>query len=661
MSSRLHGLTTRRLLGASLTAALFAGCFAPATHLDAEAESRSAATSQASAEADMGRTASPLSLIVDSGAFGGVHFELTNSIEDPSRPPMLRGQTNGAGKAELTVDFEPIAGATLELWVRVREPGLQQHVAAIQWSKEYERWIAQPRIETGGTVRGRAFDAEGRPVTGQVRMTPSTGIAERIVGFGPRSLAGGWFEFHFRGFARGHLTVSSYELGTGVVSDLTLNSLEPSQDLEVELNGPGALHGRIVNPDGEAVRGLQVIARLADAPTRALGGGHLETRTTTDKRGFFQLGGLKSARYSLAAGPRHSGGPETQLTTVAVVADAPQLELGYPDPRLVVDLIDATGAPWKGATELSTWGWGVFERESWPKIPTVLVQRCSRTGREGSYAVSGDDLLWGDASRERFVFEVTPGETYAVTVIGGPFAGPPQVVSFDAQTRTRRVEVRAHEEMKEAKLEVCVEIAGVERSGRETEGPFFQVAIEDPLTGLRFVTRERASTFKLPPGMYSVVLEGRSQLSPCYASIREARTMGRTERIVELAPHGKHKLTVPLEVGGTVSILVEGEPSDEDIYRAQRMCSSIHSPGAQIWFERAGAAPESVYSIDRDSLYGDLLSPKWALGHRQTAEVLPAGPGILVARLPGGREVRQPLEILSGETHEVELTFPPAQ
>lgn len=603
-----------------------------------------------------------LSLIVESDGIAGVAFELTDAANDPTRRPVFTGQTDAFGRCVVTLAFEVPASPrpkSLALWARVKAPGLQERLSQVRWSKKRERWRAAMKVETGGTLRGRTIDSEGRGVSAQLDLRASEDRKRRSLEPSQyKPLVDGWFEYHFDPLLLGDLVASAPQAGTGVLYDVHLDPRDPPQDLQIEITGPGVLRGRVVDSKGNGVQGLRLSARLAKPQVEDIGGGQAHGWTSTGADGSFEMKALKPAHYRIRVERTGPDASALELTEHPVPADGSELELEYDNPRLIVALRDSTGAPWEGDVR-SHYFMALEKLDRWPENATIIVQRCRGSELEGPCFPGLDYLDWTHVGQARFAFELTPDETYAIAVIGSSFASAPRVFRADPR-ETQLLEVRAGTEPPQAKLRVRIEIDGVEQTGRRSDGPLFEVSVEDESTGLVIAAKERAGTFTLPPGRYRVVARGRWDQGGCFPGFGQPRTLGQAVQSVVLNPQpdsrANHELTLQLGTGGTLSLLTsaEGSPSEQLEADAYTAYDGDSEPAAEVWFQQEGRPPESVL-VD----HGSFALPDWPLNRRFPSGMLPAGPGILIARLPGHREVRQAIEIRPGETLEVELAFPP--
>lgn len=634
---------------------------------DSNRESASASNSEPAEKdrwlAAVDAATSPLQLVIDSRGVAEVAFELTDSDDDVTRAPLFSGKTDATGRAELIVDFKlpdtPNRPSRLELWARVSQPGFQQRMSQVIWSKKYETWRARLRLEEGGTLRGRTLDSEGQPVAASISLWNAKPAGART-SKPHKPLADGWFEYHFGDLMTCDLVAKSWESGTGRLRGVTLDPEDPHRDLEIVLHGPGVLRGRIVDAHGAGVHGLGLSAQLAEPVAEGLREGNPTAFKATDEEGHFEMRALQAADYRIFASAHDPAAPPRELTQHPVPADGTPLWFRYGTPRLVVALVDASGAPWeegiKHHADLRREEW-----DAWPEKPAVIVQACRESETPGYGFANSQFLAWTYAGGGHFAFELTPDRSYAVTTFGGPFAGPARTLTVDAAMGTERIEFRARKEGTEAKLRVRVEVDGVERTGREPDRPRFEVSIFDRNTSILVARRERSGNFKLGSGAHRVVVEGRSRTGGHFAA-PAPRTLGPIEAFVDLQAGMERELTIQLRPGGVLSLAIHGEPNAGDRRAAQeRHWSPLESAElesyaskAELWLHRPDRPPERVFAT-RDMTWccGD-----WHLGKKDLSAALPSGPGELIARLPGGREVRRAVEVVAGETVEVEMSFP---
>lgn len=290
---------------------------------------------------------------------GEVAFELHRVGSTHGTPPLFVGKTDANG--ELRVKLERgwtrdlRSGGRPDLIGRVTEPGYQQHSMRpeVHPSREGSRrlvLLATP----GGTIRGRVTSASGQGVDARVSFQrwrePDLNLQGTKNG-SPQSaleliasamyLGSGYFELHLPESVSGMLLAHRAGLGSACRRDLQLDVERPRQDLNIILQGPGSVRGRLTDSAGVPVGGHTLMARLAELEVtgpggstqsgdrlRAEGTGSLWHRVVSDENGWFLIEGLRMDRYVIRASKQAvSAKMSILLTKQPVLANGIALEL----------------------------------------------------------------------------------------------------------------------------------------------------------------------------------------------------------------------------------------------------------------------------------------------------------------------------------------------
>ena len=173
----------------------------------------------------------------------------------------------------------------------------------------------------------------------------------------------------------------------------------------------------------------------------------------------------------------------------------------------------------------------------------------------------------------------------------------------------------------------------------------------------------------MPPGNYRIVAEGQPRKDTYHGGIFAPRELGRVEGTIELRSGDVREMDLSLTVGGRLEVSVTGTPLPED--KAQVIADHQRWPNAEAdaylnWqgelvllsIERPGRRGENLFHLDSFVKWDKpSLTAHWRMGETHTSEVLPVGRYELVARAPGGRVARIPVEITAGVTAPVEINL----
>ncbi|MCK6445300.1 MAG: hypothetical protein L6Q99_02815 [Planctomycetes bacterium] len=603
---------------------------------------------------------------------------------DPDARELLRATTDDQGVAHVLVPWSELEAARADpsprLFVRVIGAGFKQHSSSCALPTRVDAVSLRVLAHPGGTLIGRLFDAAGRPCSGFVRGA-APGELGRGLRYSCKTDARGWFALHFD--APGTFDLAAHAddatLGTAGRRALDVAFGYPAERIELVLGGVGALRGRVVDGDGRPAAGVKLVAKLdelveAEATERwLLAYGDLERdrvgRIVADRvtpvDGSFEFRGLCDGVFRVfVARDEFSLDGGVELTTEPIPSvPARDVELVYSHAYLAVRLVGPDGEPWSGRVRLSRQA-PVSSNDEWPKEPQLIV------------TLPEDDLRGLDREEHglagrrtddgTYVFECRANTSYRVGLLGGAQPWRPVDVFVPEGAGRVDVVVAVAPEAKFGVLDVTVREAVDPQRATGVE-----VVLEDPRNGslvLRRFAPDRARHWRLelPGGEYRVVVQGAAELDLWHGTLWGARELGRFEQTIEVVAERETKVIASLGDGARLELSLVGK-SDASDRAALQATGLTYLDGleaaaklAQVALLSPGHRPEPVdfrFGIDAGSAAGIHLRAGLPLGERQTSEVLPVGRYELVARLPGGREARAPVELLEGRTTSVELRF----
>lgn len=630
----------------------------------------------------------------DAAAVPGLAFEVFalrpavgGPAHVPTDRPLYAGRTDESGTASFEVDAEfalALGGLSL-LCGRVVEPGYQQFTSKGKDSKGGVELVLL--AQRGATARGHVVDEQGAGVEATVRLRRVRTQFGEPFAYGPtaKTFGDGWFELHYDEPIRdGWLLAEAGLRGTGTLADLELSLADPPTDLRIVVSGPGVLSGCVRDGDGEPAPRLDLLIELAELDRRdgtdppaslalareSEGGGHLSWRQETDPSGEFEVRGLRRAYY-VARARVGQGAQEYSvlLTSQPVLADGVPLELTLHRPQVLVRLVqEEEHSPW-AVPELTSRAVRRERLATWPAMPHVMLYPCTPAG--GKPLATGDVLTGKRLGQDGVLFDVSDGARYLAGARGPGFDGTLQVVQVPAGANRVMVELRARELGPLGSVAVRVFHAGEElRSGEN-----LALALETPAEGVRLV--ERSEKLPAPPwvlgapaGHYRLVVEGKPCVTFQHGTLVTPRAFGRVECEVVLRAGLTQELTLELDAGARLEVTLAGAPDEADRAAMRRGDAwnppqdpgdeSLRSVLATLTLEQPGRRPETLSfarSAGPTAVSGTDLLTRWPLGATQRSEVVPTGRFTLVARLPGGRERRQEVELVAGTVTAVRLEF----
>ncbi|MBI5433228.1 MAG: carboxypeptidase regulatory-like domain-containing protein [Planctomycetes bacterium] len=437
----------------------------------------------------------------------------------------------------------------------------------------------------------------------------------------------------------------------------------------------GALRGRVVDSQGHPAAGLELEAHAEGgeptddvaARVRALGEpaasepGSEWSVARTEQDGSFELRGLRAGRYSVFA--RTSVGQNSLHRLTRELVDSStntELTLALVSPRLVVRLVDPDGAPWTGLARLPE---SDHVPDHWPAEPWLVV---APVREDAEFRSEWAPYLTGVPSDGgEYVFECAANVRYQLGLFGGGQTWSASDVYVPLGASWVDVELTRRPDAANGKLIVHARganVAEVDVSAR--------LRLEDPESGFPLVdapTSVGAQSpwhLNLPAGEYRVAVEGCAVLDDYHGTLERARDLGRFEARVRVEAGRETTLDALVPAGARLHLALRGTANDAD--RA--------SPDATEWgFPRESGAELATLQLVAAQRWplpvlfrhpngaepeaDGYLCPFLALGRTEFSEILPAGRYELVARLPGGRVARAPVELVDGRVTDVELAF----
>lgn len=650
------------------------------------------------------RVATRASYAKEAKPVGGMAFELFAPRGDPPRPPpgnlwpplalaagearLALGRTDSDGVALLELPRAAFtsSGATLRLAGRVCEPGYQANTIERLLPGNAAEFELTLVARLGATARGTVVDDAGVPVVAQVRLR-----FDRFQNSGPlaRLLGGGAFELDFDDtFADAVLLADAGEHGTGACGGplgFRLSPEAPPQDLRIVVSGSGILRGQLVDDLGRPAAGVSLVTLAAGLDDghgttaqqeplhrelQALGGGAVYRECQSDAEGRFELRGLRDLPFVVRARIRSGSGFSLLLTPIPVLPAGQELRLLLARPHLVVRLLDPEGEAWARAGVEAALAESLFHDapSKWPAEPRVFVHPCARDASE--VELVGQFVAGRRVRADELVFEVPDDARYLVGAYGGGFDGSAQVVEVPSGASGVPVLLRAS--VGDARGTLVLRVSS---GGKLIDPGSLELGVESVPHGLLLLTPERASmatSFSLPPGRYRLFAAGVGQTDFQHGILWQARVGGRAELELDLAAGETQEHTLELEPGARLDVTLVGETRPEDVANLVARSPYLALPenadalaraaaASELVLVRPGRRPEPVYfrahAFEGTSAAGEHLIAGWPLGASQRSEELPSGRFTLVARLPGGRELRREVELFPGVTTPLTLEF----
>ena len=613
--------------------------------------------------------------------------------------PLLSVRTDEFGFAFAHIPWsalEPSSrGKRPLIWVRSQGLGLLVRIAKVRAPEPSPRmFTVNAVVQPGAVVEGVMLGPNGEPVAGDVRLVRSreggsVGIA---------SLARAGSDGRFRGevlhegpmalFARGSsdtgfhgrwttLDFADLNVGSGFSSVIDVRFAEAVPFVEIDLEGPGVLQGRVRDREGRPAAAMSLKAVLiGDArgqidpsvPEETLeefmvrrAGGDIEAKTRTDAQGAFRLTGLREGLYELwDIGGRsfEDWGYSQIMTDEPVPSDGSPLELELTRPHLAVHVSTADGSV--PTDEFGMRGLGLrLAHGSWPKTVALMVSFAPAhpvLGGWGSPYLSGPSTIPGE-----FIVPLGDLRSVDVGIHGGAVPWRPLRVAVPEDAGRIDVNLVIPEPVAMGTL-----ILDVQDSAGEAVTTGLRARLLGPQSGVVLLEEVVHYSWQhlwplrwtLPEGQYRLVVEGQAKIDYHHGNLMNAREHGAFDGLIEISPGAETRLTAKLQDGARLRLRLIGETelSDRALMRARDAFAPDDEIEARarvvtLHLERAGRWPQALnFSQPEGGLASTL-----ALGNEATSEVLTPGTYTLVATMVGGRTVRRALVLQPGETSFVIL------
>lgn len=591
---------------------------------------------------------------------GGIPFAVGfGQGRDPAALPVARGVTDANGTAEVALPADAFAAALAaneRIWGRVESEGRARSTLAIELSADRSPELLL-RVLDGFSVAGRVVDSSGVPVRARVWTWYEEKSGSRR-GIDATSDADGWFELWCSKILVRDLVATAEGVGTTLVADVALAPV--SDPLELVLNGPGELHGRVLDPSGTPVAGLELdaVAETLGADFNAFrheefdeprflyeqpaSAGHLFASTRTDLEGRFAFTGLAGGGWWIRNGFEWE---PTVLHEAPIPSSGPEVVLTVQRSHLVVRVHDLEGRVETPDEARPRW----TEAAQWPETPQVLVvpEGLAEWGGESRPIESS---VVGDAR----VFQVVAGRRYQVGLVGG--AEPWRPVAVVAAPGRVEVGLRRSPELGTG----TVTIDATDADGAPLTKAF-ELRVEDPesdvvvqrwTSSYRFASWPR--TLTLPTGTWRIAVEGHAVLDGMHFTLSERRTLGRFETLVRVREGETHAIHATLPAGARLRLTLAGVAKAEELQPDRLWVRPERVAYVTLALHQQGRRPVPVL-FEHDTPFAP-LQPFLALGTTADSDPLPSGRWTLEGRL-GERIARTTVDLVDGATTEATLRF----
>ncbi len=630
------------------------------------------------------------------------------------RAELARGLADADGNLILAVEL-PDLNTTGEsradspmVFAYVDHPGYQARTRASPLPTEGEEfpWKIELRVQAkhGATVRGVLLNPASEPVPGAKVILyrfnkEQAGKIEYRSRVNPRTSRIGTFEAQID--VSGDWQLQARVAGTGVAGlrDIPIDILDPPQDLQLQLEGPGVLTGRVVDPTGEPMQRYRLWAIPENSAesrsgwfsenTRCLNemeGGLFDAYATTDSQGFFRFSGLKLESYHIRGTLAGSGYFDALLTEEPVRAGTEDLLLRAHNHRVRLTLRESTGENVAFGTFKVL---GTSRTVPHPK-PLVYVAETDEAGRvlKPNEQVQGRRTELEDLSQ---VIEVEAGKRYVFGVFSTQFALQEKVVLIPHKPYAIDLEIQLGTALEPGTLEIEVQDSWGQPIPGKTNlllrAPSEQRLFETNWASLPGGQDQRGDEhlLTLAPGIYQL------EVGPTALPMPHAQATGRArlaftavQKEVEAFPGSTHRIPVRLGDAGWLDLEVHLESPPHDLpfpSTAPEITESQSHPldtfrkaagGIAVRFEPLGGGPVLRGAFQHSEL--SPIHPGRVSAHRsfqfETSWIFPNRVQHALDPLPVGhylgifeREGYQPqtvkLEIRSGETAYVHTMLTP--
>ena len=611
---------------------------------------------------------------------------------------LARGRTDATGRATIEVpwaDLVAVQGSDARLRALVVEPGHEptEGTTGIPASPDQ---VARIRIaaKPGASVSGVLLGPGGEPTFGRVkawRVNPDqpgawTGSTSVRVGETGRFLLGPRGAGHYRLTGEGATEDSRYgpyDLGTGISEAFVVPLAEPVEGIEIQVRGAGRVRGRVADPGGEPVGGMQlrVLAEDLEADGRGsgwnglgggpgdplAGGGHREQQTRTTGDGTFDVRGLRPGKYVVRANREDASWVyPTLLTPEPVPSDGTPLELVLARPSIAVSLVDSSGQP-QVLEPLPKSGGSWNQQREWESGPVLKVMPHPEDNalRRGA----GRVLSHRGADSTRHLFDVEPGHRYLVGLVGSGIVWQP--LEVQVPHAADRVEVTYVVGRRVPTGTLALKVLSEDDHYRVTVRPEGGGPVVYHFDGGSWhdMLEEDPGPIELAPGGYGIQVLGEAHVERQHGTLLAARKSGGWTGSFRIESGVTTALTADLGGVAHLRVTVEGQVLPEDVEAFERRTPDQHedtvlhhSARAVLDLHRFGAAPERVSFQPQSEggdpfyLFGRRLEWGLPIGTTGTSEALDPGRYVLTARMLGGRFASKEVELVEGETLEVTLT-----
>ncbi len=618
--------------------------------------------------------------------------------EGPYAEPIASGVTNEKGEARISIPRSYFKGHLPRVIVRLNQPGMQEVHG--RWKRPFNGPWSDSRVvqlfpKKGRTLYFQAFSPAEEPVRARLAWRNIT-IPSK---WGPRNLyldgrlGAGWFVVNVEDSCE--LDVWAWKSGVGAATLLGVNSDEGTPgEHKLILKGESGLRGQLKGLDGTGVvampmfirkQGREWVPRHSGSLTGVVKPGHgvgaegLEFGwCVTDESGNFELQGLAPGAYEalVGSGPHDSSFWSPLVGEIALTSDAPSI-LNFTRPVVQVQLLNSEGKPWEGNQadqEIDDYPklWKRYcDFSSWPDSPQLIVRGLHNSEPTSLAYWLRSPVFWSEGGT--FFSEISPGNDYAVQVIGGPFQGKVQVIHAPADGTSIKLDVVAGASAPFGKLHVIPKRRG-HNIGKAKWRMDFGLWVADVETGVPLLTwpmvAEGTGVFLLPEGKYRVVLEGRSMSDSHHGTLMQSRSAGRAEAIVHIESATENTIDLDMDRGGFLNITLKGKSTPADLAALRKQYKK--TPEDTPWLiEAASKARLTIYApkfipepvkfaaeaMEGTPYTSTHLESRWPLGKTQKSEMLPAGTYELIATMPGGRELRKTIEIKPSGPEDLVLDF----
>lgn len=626
---------------------------------------------------------------VDAKPAARIAFEVWSGhprMGDSSR--LVTGRTDDAGTALVTVPTP----SSETYWARVLEPGFLPR--AVKMSSSAEARVAIPHAVTeeaprfslvaipGCALAVRVVDEAGRPAAADLRAMALDARGEWTERARDRAVHDGLVELATPVTFPVTLLADGGRFGNGalVVDGPPTPTAAP---VTVVLHAPGELQGRVTDGSGDPIAGLELLVlqaeldgerfTLVEREPRAValqmeGRGQAWSTLMTDVGGLFHATGLRDDRFVVRARTSSTSHYPLRLTTSPVVANKVPLELTLSRPHVVVRITDAEGKPWGAWVSCARRpNRGCGNGNEFPRLD-VSIARASANALD---PFEDGEVEVKDLGTATFAFDVVAGRMYSIVLQGGGVEFTGCELSVDEGTGRTEIVLVARSSRPSGMLRV--------RPRSPAGSPFpcpVGMLLEESTTGFRVInepgpdTEQGTSwiTRSVPPGTYTLIVEGSPDLDFMHATVVEYRGCGGSVTSVVVREGETTDVEPVIGQGAQLSIALTGRPDQADRDALTKNHPTMQVGDLEAWASlvrisllapnRWPAPVDFRYEMTETSAAGPHLRSELPFGAEQTSELLTSGTYTLEARTRGGRVARVPVVLVDGQTTSVRLEIP---